>query len=196
MRANGKSQSRSGSRRIRTRACSHYAQPIGDEREVDEGHEHDIEFFEAREDAAKAFEAAEQPLDLIAPLVHGAVVFPRCNSILLGWNHGNEAKIKRQLPCLITFVRPVHQQAQWPRRLAELAEQLAPLGRVVGLAWGQGKRYGRSSIRGNHMNLGGPSPAGLADGLGAVFFSAPVPSGCTLTAVLSKATASILMRTI
>ena len=55
---------------------------------------------------------------------------------------------------------------------------------------------GRSSIRGNHMNLGGPSAARLANGLGAVFFRAPVPSGCTLTAVLSKATASILMRTI
>ena len=49
------------------------------------------------------------------------------------------------------------------------------------LARGEGERYGRSSIRGNHMNLGGPSAAGLADGLGAVFFRAPVPSGCTLT---------------
>jgi len=46
------------------------------------------------------------------------------------------------------------------------------------------------------MNLGGPSTAGFADGLWAVFFSAPVPSGCTLTTVLSKLTASILMRTI
>ena len=83
-----------------------------------------------------------------------------------------------------------------PRRLAQTAEQLATFGRVVGLARGQRKGYGRSSIRGNHMNLGGPSAAGLADGLRAVFFRAPVPSGWTLTAVLSKATASILMRTI
>ena len=36
------------------------------------------------------------------------------------------------------------------------------------------------------MNLGGPSAARLADGLRAVFFRAPVPSGWTLTAVLSK----------
>ncbi len=42
---------------------------------------------------------------------------------------------------------------------------------------GQGKRYGRASIRGNHMNLGGPSAPGFADGLWAVFFKAPVPSG-------------------
>jgi hypothetical protein len=91
---------------------------------------------------------------------------------------------------------PVHQQMQRPRGVTQIAQQLATLGCVVGLAGRQRKRYGRSSIRGNHMNLGGPSCAGLADGLGAVFFRAPVPSGCTFTAVLSKATASILMRTI
>jgi hypothetical protein len=45
------------------------------------------------------------------------------------------------------------------------------------------------------MNLGVPSAARLADGLRAVFFSAPVPSGCTLMLVLSSDTASILMRT-
>ena len=33
------------------------------------------------------------------------------------------------------------------------------------------------------MNLGGPASTRLADGLRAVFFSAPVPSGCTLTMV-------------
>ncbi len=47
-------------------ACSHYAQPIGDEREVDEGHEHDIEFLESRKDAAKPFESTEQAFDLVA----------------------------------------------------------------------------------------------------------------------------------
>lgn len=41
--------------RFRTRVCSHYSQPIGDEREVDEGDEHEIEFLKPREDAAKAF---------------------------------------------------------------------------------------------------------------------------------------------
>jgi len=46
------------------------------------------------------------------------------------------------------------------------------------------------------MNLGGPAAAGLADGLRAVFFSAPVPSGCTLTLVLSSPAASSFTRTI
>src|SRR3954462_3111430 len=44
------------------------------------------------------------------------------------------------------------------------------------------------------MNLCGPSAARLSDGLRAVFFRAPVPSGWTLTMVLSRETASILMR--
>jgi len=35
------------------------------------------------------------------------------------------------------------------------------------------------------MNFGSPSCSRLADALGAVFFRAPVPSGCTLTIVLS-----------
>jgi hypothetical protein len=42
------------------------------------------------------------------------------------------------------------------------------------------------------MNLSGPSAAGLANGLGAVFLEPAVPSGGTFTIVLSKATASIL----
>jgi hypothetical protein len=44
------------------------------------------------------------------------------------------------------------------------------------------------------MNLDGPAASGPADGLRSVFFSAPVPSGCTFTMVLSSDTASILMR--
>jgi len=40
----------------------------------------------------------------------------------------------------------------------------------VVLAGRQRKRYGRASIRGNHMNLGGPSAARLANGLRTVFF--------------------------
>ena len=64
-----------------------------------------------------------------------------------------------------------------------IPEQLAPLRRIVGLARREGKGYGCSSIRGNHMNLGGAAAPGLADGLRSVFFNGP---GCTLTMVLSS----------
>ncbi len=80
--------------------------------------------------------------------------------------------------------------------LAKAIQQLPSFWGVVGLSRGEREGDGRSSIRGNHMNLGGPASSGFADGLGAVFFSAPVPSGWTLTMVLSIDTASILMRTI
>ena len=53
---------------------------------------------------------------------------------------------------------------------------LAISGRIVGLSRREAERHGCSSIRGNHMNLGGPTATGLADG--SVFFNAPVPSGC------------------
>ena len=48
-------------------------------------------------------------------------------------------------------------------------EQPASPGRIMGLSGGQRERHRRSGIRSNQMNLGGPSPAGLADGLRAVF---------------------------
>ena len=63
--------------------------------------------------------------------------------------------------------------------MAQLAQELAAFGRVVGLAGGQPTRYGRASIPGHQMNLGGPSRAGLADGVRAVFLAPPGPSGCT-----------------
>jgi hypothetical protein len=40
-----------------------------DKGEVEEGKKDDIEFVEAREDATKALEPAEQPLDFIAPAI-------------------------------------------------------------------------------------------------------------------------------
>src|SRR5206468_8502388 len=93
--------------RSTSRACSHYPQPIGDEREVDEGDEHEVELLEPREDTAKALEPTEQPFDLIASLVHGAVVLPRRDAVLLGWNHGDKPKIERVLPGLVAFVSAV-----------------------------------------------------------------------------------------
>ncbi len=66
----------------------------------------------------------------------------------------------------------------------------------MSLARRERKGYGRSSIRGNHMNFSCPSASGLSDRLWPVFFSAPVPSGCTFTAVLSSDIASMLRRMI
>ena len=75
-------------------------------------------------------------------------------------------------------------------------QKFAAFDGVGGLAWRESKSYGRSSIRGNQMNLGGPSATGFPDGLRTVFLKAPVPSGCTLTMVESSFTASILRRSL
>jgi len=117
-----------------TRACSHYSQPIDDDCEVDEGDEHEIELLEAGEDSSKALQSTEQPLDLVAPLVHNAVVFPRRHPSLFGRNDRDETKIEGELPSLVTFVRSVHDQMQRSQGLTELAQQLTPLRRVMRLA--------------------------------------------------------------
>ena len=101
-----------------------------------------------------------------------------------------------QLPGLVAFVRAVHDERGTIVLLTKLIQQPTPFRGVVGLSRRERERDSGSSIRGNHMNLGGPTAAGSADGLGAFFFSAPVPSGWTLTMVLSIDIASSLMRTI
>ncbi len=45
-----------------------------------------IEFLEAGEDSAEAFESPEEPLDLVAFFVEGAVVLPRLDAVGLWRN--------------------------------------------------------------------------------------------------------------
>ena len=162
---------------------------------MDKSKEHHIEFLEAREDAAEAFESAKQAFDFVAPAVHGAVVFPGSDAVSLGWHNRDEAEIEGQLASVVAFVGPVHQQMNRPGRRAKPAQKLAPFRRVVGVAGGKREGNRGSGIGCDQVNLGRPAAARLAYGLRAVFFRAPVPSGCTLTAALSNETASILIRT-
>ena len=65
---------------------------------MDEGKVDDIEFVEAGEDAAEAFEPPEERLDLIVFAVDGLVVLPWFQAVALGRRHGNKAEIQGQLP--------------------------------------------------------------------------------------------------
>jgi hypothetical protein len=56
-----------------------------------------VEFFEAGEDAAKAFQSAEQSLDLIALAVHGLVILPGFETIAPGWTTGVPTKRAQQV---------------------------------------------------------------------------------------------------
>ena len=144
---------------------------------MNEGHKHHVEFLESGEDAPEALEPAKQALNLVAALVHLAVVLPGRDSIRLRWHDRDETQVQCQLPGLLAFVGAVHQQMNRPTRLAQTPQERAALGCIVRLAWRECEGDGGSSIRGNQMNLGSPPAAGLANGLWAVFFSAPVPSG-------------------
>lgn len=150
---------------------------IDDQREVDKRFEHDIELFEAREDAVIAFEAAEQPFDFIAPLVQVSVIGPRVETVRLGRDYGLETKLQNELPGFIAFVGAVHDHRHSGRFVRPLCQQFAPLAGVVRLPGRQAGSQSRSVIRGNHMNFGGKAAAGSADRLRSVFFNAPVPSG-------------------
>ena len=57
------------------------AQGFDDEGEGEEAEEEDIEFLEAREDSAEAFEPSEQPLDFVALFVESAIVFPWLDAV-------------------------------------------------------------------------------------------------------------------
>ena len=144
---------------------------------MNEGHEHHVEFLESGEDAPEALEPAKQTLDLVAPLVHLAVVLPGRDPIRLRGHDRDETQVQCQLPGLLALVGSVHQQMNRPTGLAQTLQERAALGRIVRLAGREREGDGGSSIRGNQMNLGCPSAAGLSNGLRAVFFSAPVPSG-------------------
>ena len=137
----------------------------------------------------------QRVFDFVAAFIPGFAVSPGLNASRKRWNHRYEAKLQSQLSSFVAFIRPVHQQPAVPRQVRQRAQQLASRRSIVGLSGGQRERDGTPSIRGNHMNFGGPPASGFADGLRAVFFRAPVPSGCTLTIVLSRLTASILIRT-
>ncbi len=139
------------------------SEPIDDEREIDKGEEHQVQFFEPRKDAAEAFEAAKQALNFVSALVHFPIIFPWFNAIAFGWNDGNETQVERELPCLVTFIRLVHDEVQWPVGPPKALQQRASFWRIASLAGGQRERYGCSSIRGNHMNLGGPSATGFSN---------------------------------
>src|SRR5258708_7682593 len=85
-----------------------------DQGEIDETNKHHVEFLESGEDAAESFQSPEQSLDLVASLVHGAIVFPCIDSIALGRNHRNEVQIQRQLSGFVTFVGAIHEQVDGP----------------------------------------------------------------------------------
>ena len=78
---------------------------LDDQSEVEESQKDDVEFIEAREDAAEAFESAEKPLDLIALAVHGFIILPGLQAIASRRNLRDVAKVQSQLESLVVLSR-------------------------------------------------------------------------------------------
>ena len=63
-----------------------------DQSKVKKAKEQQVEFVEPREDAAKTFQSAEQPLDFIAPGIQGSVAVPRLSRLCRGGTTGMKAQ--------------------------------------------------------------------------------------------------------
>ena len=182
--------------RMRKLGCVNATQRIDDQREDDESEVHDIKLVEAREHSAEALEPPEQAFRPVAPPVHFPVVFPGRDAAALRRHHGCEAEVGCQPAGLIVLIGPIHDERRAARRPLQPLQELPPLRGIVRVAGREREGHGGPIIRGSQMKLGVPPAPGLADALGAVFFSAPVPSGCTLMLVLSRLRTSTRMRII
>ena len=140
---------------------------------MEEAEEHHVQLVEAGEDAAEALEPAKEPLDFVAAAIEHTIVVPGLQPRAGRRDNGNPSEIQSQLAGLIVGVGAVHEQGQRLGQRPQAREQIPALRGVVRLAGRESEGYRRSSIRGNQMNLGGPSAAGFADGLRAVFFTRP-----------------------
>jgi len=145
-------------------------------------------------DPPPSFQTSEQALNTVSLFVALFVMLPRLSALRIGWHHGYQALRMGQLPCGIAFAGAVHQQRNPPVVLSHGCNQLSALGRITGLTWRQTPGDDVACICGNHMNFCTPSAPAASDALRAVFFSAPVPSGCTFTMVESKLTDSMRTR--
>ncbi|MBI2817199.1 MAG: hypothetical protein HYX72_09695 [Acidobacteria bacterium] len=99
-----------------------------------ESEEDDVEFIEAGEDAAEAFESAEEPFDLVALAVHSLIVLPRLQAIAFGRNYWEEAEVQSQLESLVVLIGAVHDEVQRCGQRSDAAQQFAASDRVGGLA--------------------------------------------------------------
>ncbi len=108
---------------------------IGNESEVNEGEEENIEFLEARKDAAETLEPSEQTFNFVTLFIQGAVILPRLDMVGRRRDYRNPSQIQDQLAGLVVLVGSVHQHWQPFRKPAQASQQLAPTRRIVRLPW-------------------------------------------------------------
>lgn len=145
-----------------------------DERHFDEAAEVLRRFLEAREDASRFFQPANQALDDVAPPVRPAVEFHRPDSVgvrLLGRNHRTDAQMQQVFVDPVRTIPFVAAQGHRPRqRLACPVEQagigafkqgLQGSGLVV-LSRREVEMQGMPPAVAEDVDFGGKTPAGAA----------------------------------
>ncbi len=148
----------------------------------------EIEFIIAGENAAKAFYAPKQALDLISLFVQLLIIAPGIFSVPLRWNDRHIPKLQSQGSRFVTFISPVHQQMNRMVHRTELPQESTAFRSVAAVSCRQCKRYPIPIRCGGHMKFGIPSSSCSPDGLWPTFFKAPIPSGWSLMQVESRLT--------
>lgn len=117
------------------------------------------------------------------------VIFPFPRAIAL-WRGGrNHLQHQSQLLGFVAFIGSIHNHmSPFPPTVFRGFQQFSSLRRITGLAGRKREVHGCFCVGCNHMNFCCPSCSRLTNRLWTVFFRAPVPSGWTLTAVLSSET--------
>ena len=88
--------------------CSHKS--IDNEGKVDKSQKDNIKFIIACKNTAKSFEAAKEPLDLIALFIQLLIIVLRIFAVAFWRNDRYIAKLLRQSPRLVSFIGAVHQK--------------------------------------------------------------------------------------
>ena len=84
---------------------------MDNESKVDKSQKDNIKFIIAGKNAAKSFETAEEPLDLITLFVQLLTIVPRIFAIAFWRNDRYIAEFLRQSPRLVPFIGSVHQKS-------------------------------------------------------------------------------------
>jgi len=156
---------------------------------MNEKHEHAIQFVESGEDPLKALLLTNQPFDLVAFFVHLLAIFPDTQAIAFRRHDWKHFKRQYQLARFIAFIGFVHDDmCPFPTSIFKGSQQFPSFRRITRLARRKREGHGCSGVGSNHVNFGCPACARFTNRLWTVYFNAPVPSGCTLTAVLSSET--------
>ena len=144
---------------------------------MDKGQKDSVEFIIAGENAAKTFDAAKKPFNLIALFVQLLIIVPRIFAIAFRRNYGYIAKLHSQSSGLIPFIGSIHQEVNRMVSWTELPQKGSAFRTIAAVASRQREYYPISIRCGDHMKFGVPSAPCSPDGLCAVFFKAPIPSG-------------------